>query len=128
MTYYIIGVGYNSGSSCKEYHNNEKAWELLKSVVIEICNNPEKITEEAHKFNAPETCQHGPTCCTLAGHAERYKLPWKDLTIRFDEENQTVVQLASGDREVKEHIRRAFCRLVLYAMHKHNVEINITVG
>jgi hypothetical protein len=131
-TSYIIGIGYNSGASCDFKFTSSngffaEAWELLKSVVIEICNNPNRIVEEARKFSAAETCANGTTCCTLEGHAEKYRIPWTDRTIAFDEKKKEVVQMASGDRLVKEHIRRAFCRLVINEMHKHNIEVNLMV-
>lgn len=129
-TGYHISIGYNSGISCpaKYIGENGEAWALLKSVVLEICNNVDLIVDEARRFGAPEQCKNGPDCCNLTNHAERYKLPWQDQTIYFDEKRKEVIQMASGDREVKEHVRRAFCRLVMNEMHKHGVEINIVVA
>lgn len=128
-TSYLISIGYNSGCSCeKDYIDKAKAWELLKNMVRSICADHTLIVDEARKFDAPEHCETGPECCTLTNHAEKYKLPWTDRTIYFDEKKQQVVQMASGDRLVKEHIRRAFCRLVMAEMHKLHVEINIVVA
>jgi hypothetical protein len=127
-TSYHLSIGYNSGCSCpKELIKPEQSWELLKSAVLVICGDPALIVAEARKFGAPEQCANGPECCTLEGHAERYKTPWTDQTIRFNEKNKQVIQIASGDREVKEHVRRAFCRLVIAAMHKYNIEVNMEV-
>jgi hypothetical protein len=130
-TSYVISIGYNSGISCPARLIGEsgatEAWGMLKSVVEKLCADTDRIVAEARAFNAPENCEKGPDCCTLQNHADRYKLPWQDRTIYFDEKNQRVVQMASGDRLVKEHIRRAFCRLVMAEMHKLNIEINIVV-
>lgn len=124
-TTYIISIGYNSGFSCKHDDSiKDKSWELLKSVVNKICSDPNSIVEEARRFNAPE---EEIDECTLENCAARYELPWNDMTIYFNEEEKLVVQCAAGSREIKEHIRRAFCRLVLQEMHKHNIEINLTV-
>jgi hypothetical protein len=131
-TGYHISIGYNSGISCPARligdAGKTEAWGILKSVVEKLCGEPDRIIAEARAYGAPECCATGPECCTLQNHADRYKLPWTDRTIYFDEKRQEVIQMASGDRLVKEHIRRAFCRLVMQEMHKHNIEINITVA
>ena len=126
MTSYHISIGYNSGDSCdNDLHQQSKAWELLKTVVLKICENTDWILAEARKFNTPEYCDKSNK--TLQEFVDKYKLPWDDLTISINEEQEEIVQMASGDRKVKEHVRRAFCRLVLLKMHEHNVEINISV-
>jgi DNA repair exonuclease SbcCD ATPase subunit len=99
----------------------------LKACHAELSRVAERGKDAEARRDAAENCEKGPDCCTLQNHADRYKLPWQDRTIYFDEKNQRVVQMASGDRLVKEHIRRAFCRLVMAEMHKLNIEINIVV-
>lgn len=57
-----------------------------------------------------------------------------DLTLRVQDDadgNPVVTQSASGggvSRDIKEECRRAFCRLVLDAMHREQMSINVTVS
>lgn len=126
MTGYTIEVGYNSAQG------GEEVWDKLKTVAKGICKKPEQIAEEAIKFGAGQRCNKD----SLMEYAEAYKECGEkgtaDLTVRIIEgEEPYISQSASGGgeaREIKEHLRRAFCRLVLYEMHKSLMEINIRVA
>ena len=42
-------------------------------------------------------------------------------------EESEVVQWASTDHAIKYHVRRAYVRLLIEAMHRHEIEINLRV-
>jgi hypothetical protein len=128
MTGYYIEAGYCSGAS------REEAWAKIKEITNYLCEHPSLIVEEALKFGAPKSADGDG----IEYYAQKYK-ERTDLTIRIKEgideftkeERNQVVQLASGGgrgRVMKEHMRRAFCRLVMYEMHKLELEVNISVG
>lgn len=129
MTGYHISIGYLSG------YDKEEAWEVLKRVVLELCNAPARIAEEAMRF--------GMNGAVAREYAEAYRgaslesRGTEDSTLRIIEANPVeetkpeIMQLASGggpSRIYKEQMRRAFCRLVMDEMHKLEIEININVA
>lgn len=126
MTGYYIESGYQSGCS------REEAWEEIKRITNYLCEHPSLIAEEALNFRAPAIADDE----TILEFALKYK-ERTDLTIRIiedevdGEDRRHVVQYASGggqSRVMKEHLRRAFCRLVLTEMHRRGMEVNITVA
>jgi len=121
MTAYYIEVGYNS-----YYGDRGEVAEKLKEVVADIREHPERLVAETLRIE-PELSQEA-----LAEYAASYKPPGEDLTISIDEsDGLKIVQLASGGgeaRELKEALRRAMCRLVIEAMHRAKMEINIRVS
>ena len=123
MTGYHITIGYNAIPS----HNN--LFEILKQKTREICDNPKTIITEARKLNAPETCSNG--CCNLDGFADNYADPFETyghpISIIEDDKDQQVMQLACAGYKLKYHVRRAFVRLLIEAMHKEEIEINVNV-
>lgn len=129
MTGYHISIGYLSG------YDKDEAWEVLKRVVLELCNAPARIAEEAMRF--------GMDGAVAREYAEAYRGAslethgTEDSTLRIIEKNEAegtppqIMQLAGGSgpsRLYKEQMRRAFCRLVMYEMHKLEIEININVA
>jgi len=125
-TTYIIQIGYLSGASTQISH--DEAWKILKEYTARLSRQPQIIHDEAVKFGAPETCPCG--CgATLMEHCEIYGEDHNPgIPLIIDDQRQQIVQLASGSRTMKEHVRRAFCRLLIYEMHRHGIEVNLTVG
>lgn len=135
MTGYYLEIGY-----CSQGPDLEEAWEILKQVVREICDRPGQIAKEAERclpaFGIPV-----PDLNTVSDYLERYRLidDNQDLTIFIEETPRDpgnkefkprIVQYASGGepgRKLKEHLRRAFCRLVIEKMHKREIEVNLSV-
>lgn len=116
MTGYYIEVGYNRARS------KDEVGEKLREVVKAICAKPETILAEVKRVEGraiPDS------------YAESYREPWQDATIKIIEgERLQVMQLASGggeSRDYKEAMRRAFCRLVIEAMHLEQMEVNMVV-
>lgn len=125
-TGYTIEIGYISGYSWNG--NREDAWLLLAGAASIIAKHPQFIEEEALRFGAPKVCPCG--CgATLKEHCEVYQHEYitDGGPLLIDHEKQVIFQMASGNREMKEHVRRAFCRLILYEMHKLGIEVNIIV-
>jgi len=130
MTGYHISIGYMSGGPDKE-----EAWEILKEVVLDLCNAPARIADEATSFGMDRT-----TAIEYAGAyvgASIANRGTEDSTLRIIEANEKeetqpqIMQLAGGadpSRSIKKAIRRAFCRLVMHDMHKREIEININVA
>ncbi len=121
MTGYSFSIGYLSGASYKG--DTDEAWQELVKCVETLRTQPERIVTEARRLDAPEHCEHG--CCTLFSLAQAYQN--HDATLVIHHDAHTIDQYASGDRMVKEHVRRAFCRLVLEDMHRKGIEINLKV-
>jgi hypothetical protein len=129
MTGYYIETGYQSGCS------REEAWEEIKRITRYLCDHPNLLVKEALEFRAPATADGE----TILDYANKYK-EQNDLTCRIiekqdkldpDEQIQHVVQYASGggaSRTMKEHLRRAFCRLVMNEMHRKGMEVNVRVS
>ena len=120
-TSYAIEVGYNS---CKQ---RSEVWESLKNAVAKIQANPQQLFAEVLKFEPDANLQQ------IEEVIARYEAPVTDLTLKLveKEDHQAVVQLASGGdpyRTAKESCRRAFCRLILYEMHRQKMEVNIVVS
>lgn len=125
MTSYHISVGYNSGP-----HRDIEVWRVLQQVVDEIRREPTRIVMEAGR--EPHHCSGA----TMLEYAAAY-LPSEDpdLTLRVigpgdQEESGEITQFASGggtSRVVKELLRRAFCRLVIFEMHQRGMEVNLNV-
>lgn len=130
MTGYHISIGYQSGGPDKE-----EAWEILKRVVLEICNRPHYLIDEAVRFGMQPREAHeyagayASACVEYAGT--------EDSTLRIIEGPRAegnppqIMMLAGGSgesRTIKEAMRRAFCRTVMDEMHKRGIEININVA
>jgi len=121
-TAHVIQVGYNSA------HHKKDVWKELKEYVGYLCSSNFKIADEAKKYTSKISHDQ------LDEFGKSYK-ECKDLTIRIHDNEDVdecyIRQMSSGggvDREIKEQLRRAFCRLVLERMHSLNMEINISVG
>ena len=127
MTSYYVSIGYNRGAFDK--YGPEYEWEMLQSIVREICNNPDRIISEARRLGAPEVCGKG--CCELSTYADNYKGKIGEnghpLFYTVMDDKNFLVQNASADDEIKFHVRRAFIRLLIDEMHKENIEVNLKV-
>lgn len=128
MTGYHIEIGYN-GASYSPKEGEE--WETLKQEARNIADNTKAIIAEARRLGAPETCEDG--CCTLQMHAEIYAKPFDYVghpitVIDKKKDRQQIMQLASTGERIKYHVRRAYVRLLIEAMHKHEIEVNLTVA
>jgi hypothetical protein len=121
-TGYTLTIGYLSGHSTKL--DKDEAWQELVRCVEQLRVQPERIVQEARRLNAPETCEEG--CCTLLDMAQAYQ--HDDGTLVLNHQEHYILQLASGDRMLKEHVRRAFCRLVIEEMHRQGIEVCLQVS
>lgn len=126
MTGYTLTIGYMGGYSCKL--SNEEAWQCLVKSTQELREQPQRLIEEARRLNAPETCDQG--CCTLEGVAGTYSASFTGGNpLVINHEKGYVAQYASGsDRAIKEHMRRAFCRIVIEEMHRVGIEVCLSVA
>lgn len=128
MTGYHISIGYLSGA------DKDEAWIALKRVVLELCHNIARIADEAACFGMSTKVANEYALAYQDATEEQHGT--KDSTLRIIErkgENDPpqVMQLAGGSgesRDIKEEMRRAFCRLVMHDMHQLGLEININVA
>ena len=118
-TGYHIRRGYNSA------HQPDEVEGKLREVVTEICREPSQIIDEVKRVEGR----------TVPGSfADSYREPWQDLTIKFVENKEDglmLMQMASGggtDRDNKEAMRRAVCRMVMERMHAAGMEISVSVA
>jgi hypothetical protein len=123
MTGWHIRIGYISGDSCD--YNQEQAWEILKAEVARLREDTAAIVAELHRLKP--LLFRRDTQQMLWELAAAYKAEDGDATLTILEDSREILQMASGDRELKEHVRRAFCRLVLDVMHKYGIDINLSV-
>lgn len=126
MTGYVISLGYQSGYSRLLAQLHDDLWPMLRNAALAICANPVRLADEAVNFGAPEVLDGE----RLMDYARQYEKRG-DATIIFDEEQRCIRQLASGagaSRTLKEHMRRAFIRLLMAEMHRQGIEISVLVG
>lgn len=127
MTSYIIEIGYNSGYSQMHPYINSKdnQWACLKETVTRVCNDTQRIIDDAKLYGAPDIDRRGNT---LSEAAEMCKDGNPNgFFFQENEEGNHFVMHASGDRELKEHVRRAICRMVILDMHKLGIEVCLRV-
>lgn len=120
-TGWCMSPGYNFDCS------PDRAWAELKDVAADLRERPSDIEEEALRFGAPQGDGMGGS---LYDYADAFNGSG-DATIRVDEEAKEIRMLATGlgtDRVLKHHVRRAFCRLVITAMHRRGFEVNLVVA
>ena len=127
MVGYHITLGYN-GATRTDY---DEMWEVLKRKTREICNDPAAIIAEARRLGAPESCSKG--CCNLDTYADNYAESFDSYghpisIIDRGEDDRQIMQLASTDDAIKYHVRRAFVRLLIEAMHREEIEVNVVVA
>jgi hypothetical protein len=131
-TSYTIEVGYMSGYS---YDGSAaEAWNELCEAARAIVNNPVKMATEARAFGAPFHCCE-KQCSTITDYCEVYKNDWtKGGPLKVvDEANKKPylhISCSGGEdeRQMKEHVARAFVRLLIEKMHHKKIEISVRVG
>lgn len=127
MTGYHISIGYNS--TLNHVERTGKAWEALKETVSQLRTRTNAIVAEVLR----EQPNLGPVD-VLVEYAETYGQDVdRTLTIieATDDRPAEIMQLASGGgdaRDIKEAMRRAFSRLVIFEMHKRGIEVNFHVA
>lgn len=122
MTVYYFEIAYNPLRTDKIV-----MWKELKRSARQIADHPELIIKEARRLNAPEKCIHG--CCKLETYADNYRKEFGSPghPVRISEDTKEIKQEASTSDSIKYHVRRAFTRLLIEAMHKKEIEINLQV-
>lgn len=121
-TGYTLQVGYLSAG------NREEAWREMKAITAALRADPSAITREVLRLESGHTSE------SLDDYAEAYRLD-SDATITIHEaigdRPACIHQMASGggeSRDIKEAMRRAFCRLVIEAMHRKGIEVTMIVS
>lgn len=126
-TGYTIRLGYLSGATFRG--DAEEAWRIVQEEAERIWEMPAVIAIEAANCGAPVTLNNQVLHDYVLAFQKR-----RGATIKLDcrdEEGPYIHMLASGgsaSRVVKEHIRRAFIRLLLAAAHRRGIDLNVTVG
>jgi len=127
MTGYHISIGYNS--TLTHIERAGMTWEALKEVVAELRSQPNLIVGEVQRERSNLAEPH-----ILLDYAAAYQ-DGIDKTLNIieatDDRPAEIMQLASGSgdgRDIKEAMRRAFCRLVIFEMHKRGIEVNLIVA
>ncbi len=119
-----IRVGYISGDSCK--YDQEQAWQLLKDEVANLREDYKAIVMELYRL-FPRTFDE-PGWKAIEEIARNYAAANTNACfITVFEPDKQVMLLSTADRELKEHVQRAFVRLVFDAMHKHGIDICLSV-
>lgn len=126
MTGYTITLGYNASNDIEE------AGKELLRIVAQLRTQSQVILNEVREYD--------PGMFNLGENVEDYAAAYaagEDLTLVVQTGNTVVEregiairQSASGSgpsRVIKEAFRRAFCRLVIQAMHRHGYEVNLNV-
>lgn len=126
-TGYRVEVGYNSS-----WHRDD-AWERLKAEAQRVRSDGQAILAEARRVEALRVDEFSAE--VLGEYVAAYAAD-ADLTLTIHEsasedERPCIRQLASGggeSRDIKELLRRAFCRLLIAAMHREGIEVNLVVS
>lgn len=125
MTGYHLRLGYNAATRT----DDEQMWAILKAEARRVADDPAAIIAEARRLGSPETCDDG--CCCLDNYADNYAEPfgWDGHPVKVIDipGNRQILQMASSDSAVKYHVRRAYVRLLIEAMHKQAIEISLSV-
>ena len=122
MTGYIISVGYNSAGNAKD------VWKELRETAIKLKKEWKSIANEVKRVEDFAEME------LFGDEVDQYAKFYKnsdDLTMVIDDKKQYIYQAASGgsrQRDIKEMLRRAVCRLILESMHKKKMEVNISVS
>jgi len=125
MTGYHMSIGYTA-TRC----DSDAMWDILKREARRVADSPDAIAAEVRRLGGPEVCEDG--CCKLATYVEIYLKPFDNpchpvkIVDRHDE--RQIMQLASTDAGFKYHVRRAYVRLLIEAMHRHAIEISLSVA
>jgi hypothetical protein len=123
---YYIELGNMSGHSFKG--SLDEAWGRLVAAVAELRESSMAIVDEVRRLNPDAKAS------ALTPHAVAYSSLNKTAELRIidepegDERKRQIVQYAGGDRPTKELVRRAFCRLLIDAMHREGIEVEMTVA
>ncbi len=122
MTTYVLEPGYSAS------HKYEDVDRHLLHVVKHFCERPELILYEVLKLHPLLITSRDEIleCCQHYNSADP-----NDSTIKVRQDSNSppvrVVQNCSGSNQIKPLVRRAFCRLVIAAMHEKNMEVNLFV-
>jgi hypothetical protein len=126
MTGWHISIGYLSGYSTSL--NRDEAWVELKREAVHIAQTPAMLAQEAYEFGAPKVDDVDGSY-RLADYCTIYSVkPENGCPLSIDDDRQEVMITASGNRTMKEHVARAFVRLLMAAMHRKGIEVNVTVA
>ena len=123
MTGYHVRVGYNSSG------DPAHQWESLKNALIVVKANPAMLLNEINRCNGDLTrsLEHWQWVRTIVtGLAE-------DSSVRpiDNDEDPQIYMTASGggeQRQAREAVCRAVCRILMELMHRRNVEISVVVA
>lgn len=129
MTGYHIKLGYNPMRT-----DYDEMWKILKSEARKVADDPSTIIAEARRLGAPENCEDG--CCPLSSYADNYADAFGSYGHPIviidkggdDRDDRQIMQMASTDSGIKYHVRRAYVRLLIQAMHRHGIEVSMTVS
>lgn len=124
-TGWSITIGYNSSHSPVE---KEDLWEILKNSAQIWRINASTLRDEAERYGAPLELDGE----NLMDFCEVYRRDWlMGGPLHIDDDKQALYIDASGggaSRVLKEHVARAFCRLVVIDMHHKCIEVNLHVS
>lgn len=127
MTGYHLRIGYLSGystNSCRD-----EAWKILVETAERIREDREAIIAETLRLEPNLDREH------IAESAECFSKKTRDATLTIinkvttENDDRGIMLLAGGGcRGDKESTRRAFCRLVIEAMHRKKIEVCLSVS
>lgn len=115
-----ITLGYNSG------YTGEAKWQTVIDLAVMTCEDTKRLMDEAHVYTRSEALSLREK---IGEVAETYKTHDTHGSPVFMDD-QTIMILASGGgeyREAKEHVARAFVRLLLARVHEFGFDINVIV-
>lgn len=123
MIGWSITVGYISGYSQACYDG--ETWEILKKESLRI--TPDDLHQEAIKATTFGDAMNG----YIREVADTYTTEGVGNPLHINDNDEYILITASGGgeyRPAKEYVARAFCRLLMRAMHSHNIDICISVA
>lgn len=125
MLWFRLSVGYIGGFA----EGREKAWKFLKHCALDLKNDPDmallRIEGEILRLFPNESGASVEEFCETAKY---YLENARDFGIVEEGKFISLKASGSGDEgSIRELVCRAICRLIIYDMHKMNIDINMEV-
>lgn len=124
---YYFSVGYNSGYSLKNNFDTDKFDKILEQEARRLMENPMRIAGQAINWDEHDLKLGRNKTMTIS----RGFFTDENVTfgmIKEDTSQFFVSIICTGyNVKYKESLCRAFSRLLLRGMHKHQIEINVEV-
>lgn len=123
-TSWNISIGYISGTTYNGDVNT--AWETLKQDAKDLADSPYVLLAEYNLYARHIGDDETPTLVYATQYSAKEYNP---MTVN-DEKQRIFIGASGGNpsRAVKEHMARAFIRVLMRRMHERGIDVNVSVS